>query len=167
MEHEDRERGRECEYVCNANWTMREGELEYRKGAVGEKQEWERGWGEKREGGSEMQQEGKEWRRGWQERQEWRARVGRVEGCWTVVRFARHVAGLTQPLLDPPLASFLLVYPALSPCMLCCGDPSGQPVTLASTTISTGERRYTVSVLVAAEQRRAAPRRPATPPTQR
>lgn len=74
-----------------------------------------------------------------------------MKGCRTVVRFARHVAGLTQPLLDPPLVSFLVVYPALSPRVLCCGDPSGLPVTLASTTISTGERRYSVSVLVATE----------------
>ncbi|KAL2723455.1 hypothetical protein V1477_019306, partial [Vespula maculifrons] len=32
-----------------------------------------------------------------------------------------------------------------------CGDPSGLPVTLASTTISSGECRYSVSVLVATE----------------
>lgn len=109
------------------------------------------------------------------------ARVGKAEGCRTA-RFARHVAGLTRPLLDPPLVSFRVVYLTLpllpflpplpsspssssspsspsspcSPCSACvrahcCGDPSGLPVTLASTTISTSERRYSVSVLVAAE----------------
>lgn len=68
------------------------------------------------------------------------------------------------PSASPPVSSLLSrgslsnpslsLFPSLSLSLfrpLCNGDPSGLPVTLASTTISTGQRRYSVSVLVAAE----------------
>jgi len=54
---------------------------------------------------------------------------------------------LSFSLSLPPLSLSLFLFVAHPR----SGDPSGLPVTLASTTISTGERRYSVSVLVAAE----------------
>lgn len=67
---------------------------------------------------------------------------GRVRGSRSVCKTRRRV--------DPASPRYPH-WSAFSLCALCCGDPSGLPVTLASTTISTNERRYSVSVLVAAE----------------
>lgn len=85
---------------------------------------------------------------------------GRGIDIYSVCKTRRRVD--PTPSASPPVSSLLsrssLSNPSfslpLSPSLfrpLCNGDPSGLPVTLASTTISTGQRRYSVSVLVAAE----------------
>ena len=99
----------------------------------------------------------------------------RVKGCRTVVRFARHVAGLTQPpLLNPPplpllrWSSFLVVYPGLFRVPRCAAalssPPLRRPLRAAryfsiNNNLQRAERRYSVSVLVATE--------PPPAPTQR